>query len=524
MSSSGGTSRLSGLKRIVRLYLKSRIGMIGLIIIVFFLTLAGLASVIAPNNPVTGIVAAPFDVPTWSTLLPWYTSVPVDARPLNTTFNSVASVDAWTWSPGASESVTSVTPPYQKAYTGSLLVNASVTGRALRNASDPNLPGGVVFFTLTKTFKFTGSPPAAYTAYLLFEPLEMKNVSHIYVRLVIYDPKGDNFSMAALQPSSLYSDVVFYPYQAGQWVQISIPDDILPITPIQAYANTLNPCPLVFNGSGTYRFSVQVLAVPTSHAAQSAISVRIANAALYMQGGAYGPLGTDNQGRDVWAQFVWGSQVSLLIGIFSGIGAVALGAIIGVGGGYLGGVPDEAIGRFTDFFLVLPFLPLLLILVTLLAANAALYANIYWWVILIFVVLSWPGIAKIIRAQVLSIKERQYVEASRALGSETGHILRKHIIPNVMGLVYSQVALNVAGFILLEAALDFLAISIHSVTTMTWGLMLTYSLPFAVNNPNLSYVWWWFLPPGIAIALLSVAFVLVGFALDSIFNPRLRAR
>jgi len=139
-------------------------------------------------------------------------------------------------------------------------------------------------------------------------------------------------------------------------------------------------------------------------------------------------------------------------------------------------------------------------------------------------VISWPGIAKIIRSQVLSVKERPFVEASRAVGSGTGHILRRHILPNVMGLVYSQVALNVAGFIILEAALDFLAISTNSVGIISWGLMLTYSLPLAITATSQSHVWWWFLPPGISIASLSLAFVLVGFALDSVFNPKLRAR
>jgi peptide/nickel transport system permease protein len=125
---------------------------------------------------------------------------------------------------------------------------------------------------------------------------------------------------------------------------------------------------------------------------------------------------------------------------------------------------------------------------------------------------------------VLSVKERSYVEASRALGADTGHVLRKHILPNVTGLVYSQVALNVSGFILLEAALDFLTVSLYSPGVTSWGIMLTQALPDATGNSAASYVWWWFLPPGIAIALLSLAFVLVGFALDSIFNPRLRAR
>lgn len=173
---------------------------------------------------------------------------------------------------------------------------------------------------------------------------------------------------------------------------------------------------------------------------------------------------------------------------------------------------------------MIPFLPLLIVAIFIISQNATLYAGVYYWIILLFIILTWPSIGKIIRSQVLTVKERSYVEASRAVGGGTGHIMRRHLLPNVMGLVYSQVALNVSGFILLEAALDFLAVSIHPLTTITWGAMLTQALPDAISNATASYVWWWFLPPGIAIAALSLAFVLVGFALDSIFNPRLRAR
>jgi peptide/nickel transport system permease protein len=213
-----------------------------------------------------------------------------------------------------------------------------------------------------------------------------------------------------------------------------------------------------------------------------------------------------------------------LIGILSGVGSVALGALVGLAAGYIGGITDEFLGRVTDFFLVLPFLPLLIVVTLIISQNSAMIKSMYAWVVVIFIILSWPSIAKIIRSQVLSIKERQYVEASRAVGGGTGHIIRRHILPNVMGLVYSQIALNVSGFILLEAALDFLAVNIRPLDVTTWGVMLTKALPFATADRIHGYVWWWFLPPGISIASLSLAFVLVGFALDSIFNPRLRAR
>ena len=321
----------------------------------------------------------------------------------------------------------------------------------------------------------------------------------------------------------------------SSWQTVNVLSTLVSSTNIPVLGNTTNPSSVVFAKKGTYDLTMELQGVPCQPGGvaqmgtcvpgnNTSISVLIATANFHISGDAYGLLGTDNLGRDIWSEFVWGSQISLLIGVLSGVGAVALGTIAGLAAGYLGGGWDEIISRVTDFVLVLPFLPFLIICVFIIQQNPAALANVYWWIIIIFVVISWPSIAKIIRSQVLTVKEREYVEASRALGGGTGHIIRKHILPNVMGLVYSQVALNVSGFILLEAALDYLSISIHSITTITWGIMLTQSLPFAVGDSLNSYVWWWFLPPGIAIAALSLAFVLVGFALDSVFNPRLRAR
>jgi len=135
--------------------------------------------------------------------------------------------------------------------------------------------------------------------------------------------------------------------------------------------------------------------------------------------------------------------------------------------------------------------------------------------------LGWNGIARIIRSQVLTVKQRQFVEASRALGAKDRHIIWKHVLPNVMGLVYANTAITVPSAILTEAALTFLGFGDPS--TISWGTMLSHA-QVAFTSSLHSFVWWWFFPPGIAIALLSMSFVFVGFSLDSILNPRLRKR
>jgi len=512
---------LSGLKRTLKLYSKSKIGMIGLIIILFYIILALFSPQLAPVNPVTAYdVAAPYSVPAWATLFPQYGGLAVTSDPISTVFTTQSAVSSW--HPSGTNYTASID-------NGSLLLNSSfvpirgiVKQNLDGNPKNPYLPGGQAIYSMSQKFQYTSKPPTQFTIYTTITPLVMKNVSDIYVNFIVSNPKA-NYSLASVQGYALSSEIDISQYQVGQPTQVNVSSAYLSSSGLPSFASTNDPAGIVFNGTGTYTLTMQIQAVPTAYNG-TAVSMLISGVDFHILGGAYGLLGTDNYGRDVWSQFVWGSRISLLIGILSGIGAVLLGTLVGLAAGYLGGVSDEILGRVSDFFLVIPFLPLLIVLVFIIGQNPVLFQSVYFWVILIFIILSWPFIGKLIRSQVLTVKERAYVEASRAVGGGTGHILRRHILPNVMGLVYSQIALNVSGFILLEAALDFLAVSIHPIGTITWGIMLTNALPDATSNAAASYVWWWFLPPGIAIASLSLAFVLVGFALDSIFNPKLRAR
>lgn len=563
---------LSGWKRTAKLYAKSTIGMIGLIIIIFFVVLAVFAPQLGPNNPVvapTGSAPLPatpppalLSPPAWATVLPGYQNLVVTSTPIPPTdLNTQAALAAWKMSgqnytvtisseaPGAADGYT--------AYAGSMLLNASIVpNETIASSSHPNarLPYGQVFFSMSRSFTFdakAGEVPFTFHVEALLEPLTMVNVSDIYLNFIISGPSG-NFSLSSVNTPNLQPQVEIDPTllppggktnsSSSYWEQLDVNSELLPGSDIPKL-NLGNASSIIFTKTGTYTLTMQLQGVPCQSTnssaysveypespascdpvANSSISMLITTATFHVVGGAYGLLGTDALGRDLWSEFVWGSQISLLIGILSGVGAVALGTLAGLAAGYVGGMGDEIIMRITDFVLVLPFLPFLIICVFIIERSPGALASIYWWIILLFIIISWPAIARIIRSQVLTVKERAYVEASRAVGGGTWHIIRKHILPNVMGLVYSQVALNVAGFILLEAALDFLSVSIHSIYTMTWGIMLTQALPFAVSDASASYVWWWFLPPGIAIAALSLAFVLVGFALDSVFNPRLRAR
>ena len=531
MSSTRGA--FDDIKRNVRLYMKSKIGVVGAAIIIFFVVLAVFAPNISQYDPVFGYnVASPWSVPAWAVIFPQYQGLAVTQYVAGPTDFSTAN-GATSWNFQAANGGTlnytksSVTPPLPDKFlprnpSGTLLVNATIPPNA-PNGSSKYLPGGKVFFTMYQTYQWSSKPPTSFVMNATVEPVAMRNVSAIYLNYMITTPAGKNYSFSISDISSLVTpQVTFIPKQIGKWTTSSLPSGLLSASGIPQYFSVAYPSKVIFNQAGTYKFIMEVQGVPTG--SNPAISLRLASASLKVNGGAFGILGTDSLGRDVWSQFVWGARVSLLIGVLSGVGAVGLGTLLGIAAGYLGGFWDEALGRITDFVLVLPFLPLLIIVTFILSQSPYLVKTVYTWIILIFTILSWPTIAKIVRSQVLTVKERSYVEASRAVGGGTGHVLRKHILPNVTGLVYSQVALNVSGFILLEAALDFLTVALYSPNVISWGLILTYSLADATSNSAASYVWWWFLPPGIAIAALSLAFVLVGFALDQVFNPRLRAR
>jgi peptide/nickel transport system permease protein len=223
-------------------------------------------------------------------------------------------------------------------------------------------------------------------------------------------------------------------------------------------------------------------------------------------------MGTDDLGRPVLTLTIYGTRISLLVGLVSTLMTVFLGTSIGLVAGYYGGWREAVLMRLTDWFLVIPFLPLAIVLATLLGASL-------FTIIFVIGVTSWPSTARIIRAQVLSLKTRPYVERARALGAGDWHLVTRHVLPNVGPLVFANTVLIVAVAILSESTLSFLGLGdpLHT----SWGTILDNAFgagaPFAGN-------WWWILPPGLAIVFVVLAFTMVGYALDEILNPKLRAR
>ena len=224
-------------------------------------------------------------------------------------------------------------------------------------------------------------------------------------------------------------------------------------------------------------------------------------------------LGTDNFGRDIFSELLYGAQTSIIVGIISAVIASFLGAAVGLYSGYVGGWKDEAVMRLNDVVLSIPWLVLMIIV-------AAFIGKIdLTGIILIIGLTGWSTTARMVRAQVLSVKERQYIERARCIGSSEMSIIRRHIFPNTFPLIFANTILTVAVSILSEATLSFLGLRPSGV--VTWGTMLSYANEYDAFSNGLE---WWTLAPGLSIVGVVLGFTLLGYALDEILNPKLRHR
>jgi peptide/nickel transport system permease protein len=238
----------------------------------------------------------------------------------------------------------------------------------------------------------------------------------------------------------------------------------------------------------------------------------ICNGIPYSPPSLHFPFGTDNFGRSILALTVWGSRISLTVGLIATAIAMIIGSLIGIIAGYFGRWPETILMRLTDWFLVIPFLPLAIVLASILGRRLSS-------IIIVIGVTSWPSTARIVRAQVLSVKTRLYVERAQALGAGTWHLVSRHILPNVGPLILANTILTVAIAILSETTLSFLGLG--DPLSISWGTILEFAFGGGAAG---SGQWWWIVPPGLAIVAVVLAFTLCGFALDEIVNPKLRER
>ena len=224
------------------------------------------------------------------------------------------------------------------------------------------------------------------------------------------------------------------------------------------------------------------------------------------------PLGTDHKGQDIYSMTLYGARASLYVGLVATAISALLGAVIGLAAGYFGRATDEVLMRATDFFLVLPWFPLMIVMMAILGRE-------FVWVIVVIGITSWPSTARIVRSQVLTVKERQFIERARAIGAGDGHIISKHIMPNVMPLIFANTVLLISLAIFSESFLSFFGLGDPMV--ISWGGMLEGAYQFGAFYKG---AWWYILPPGLCILAMVLSFSLIGYALDDVLNPKLRRR
>ncbi len=220
-------------------------------------------------------------------------------------------------------------------------------------------------------------------------------------------------------------------------------------------------------------------------------------------------LGTDDGGKDVLSAFIFGSRVSLLVGFAASLISLVIGGMVGLVAGYYGGRLGNVLMRLTDVFLVIPDLPLMIVTVAIVGPSL-------WNIILVIGLLGWTGTARLVRAQALSIKERQFVVRARAIGASDLHILRRHIFPLVLPLMLANTVLVISLSILSESTLSFLGLG--DPTTLSWGGMLNFAFTRGAISAR---AWWPLIAPGLGIVWVVLACTLVGNSLEEVLNPRL---
>jgi peptide/nickel transport system permease protein len=241
--------------------------------------------------------------------------------------------------------------------------------------------------------------------------------------------------------------------------------------------------------------------------------------------GAGHPFGTDELGRDMLNLTVHGARISMTIGFMATIITIVVGAVIGIVAGYVGGRTDAILMRLTDFFLVLPTFVLAIILAPIILDSIGPDAELFGIratllvIVIVIGLTSWATTARIIRSQVLSVKERMFVDRARVIGSGPGRIMRRHIFPNVVNLIVAQTVLTFATAVFTETTLSF--IGLGDPFQPSWGEILNAAQ--SSGAPGLG-AWWYIAPPAACVVLVVLGFTLVGNALDDVLNPKVGSR
>lgn len=492
-------------KDFLSIFTRNKRGVLGVLILVFFGVTALLAPLMTSYDPVhDNYLAGDYAVPIWLKYVLGtdraesqnYLMLPEKEVGFPT---SASLLQEWNFTSPSTHVSLQYDPTFGNKKAGSGIVTFT------REAG--KFSGEVTKARLTRQFHYPFSgPPTRFSCQISFLAEGVEDIQQL--EIVSFIKRVENISAYTSYP--LWNTKIYK----------STPEWKMPHPAIDSYHSSLkerfgnitsDPARIVFSNSVDYIFDVELRFTDSPLTVGPVqVTVYLDDLNIKFYGSAFGLLGTDQRGRDIFSQLVYGARISLLVGLLSAFLSVTIGLALGLISGYLGKIVDEIMMRFTDMLLVLPSLPLLIVLIAVLGPSL-------WNLILLIGVLGWMGFARMVRSQVLSLRERPFIEAAKAVGAGKFHIILKHILPNVMSLVYVTLAMSVPSAILSEAALSWLGL--FDPRVMSWGRML-HDAQFEQGIDKL----WWIGPPGICIAVVSISFILLGYALDEILNPKLRKR
>jgi len=473
----GRTGIVRSIKDVFSQFRRYKIGFLGFIIIVVFIFIAVFAPFITQNDPNAMGVADSWAMPIWMKLHPEYKDLPP-----NLMFD-----DGWDdW-----------------IISGDSIPNVNILQENLTiSSAEGKTEGESQSVELIYKFEYMYAPPKRFIIKLPFE-VNMHGSKTLQLKLYLVDSEDKRWELY----SGSYTNNISY------WNPPLVIDSRSYLLNLKlGFGVHENVAKKIMDLKGVYKILLQVKIIDCTSNAKGDLKLTLGRLTFRIPGQVYGLLGTDNFGGDLFSQLIYSSRVSLIVGILAASISISIGTIVGVIAGFKGGLVDQILIYFTDTLIFLPIIPLLI------ALSVYFGKNLYFMIILI-ASLSWMGLARQSRAFVMSLRESMFVEAERAIGASEIYIVFKHVIPQLAPLIYVGIIFRVPGAILLEAALSFLGLGDPRIPS--WGKML-YNARYAGAFGRLT--WWWLIPPGLCITILTLAFIFMGHALDEILNPRLKAR
>jgi ABC-type dipeptide/oligopeptide/nickel transport system permease subunit len=499
------------LKNFMKIFTRNRRGMLGIIILLLFTILAIAAPLITPYSPIEipahpsrPLVADKFTKPFWYKYLPLGEQTSENVEPIrDPDFTTEASLEEFDFT----ASVIGQSGVSNPQFVSDFGYNEKGCTKIVfqREATENHF--GLVTANITKLFNWPYSRSASRFLGVVAIWVDTSEYVPVTVNVILEKDGGErrldwwNQTFDTSGATWVLPDPMIDSNVQKSWLKEKFGDD------------WMYPQEVMFSEPANYKYGVEIMfndtQSPTGEDVEATVYIDDLNIQVF--GNSFGILGTDQHGRDILTQLLYGARISLLVGILSAVFSTAVGLIVGLVAGYMGKFVDQILMRFTDMLLVIPDTPLYIVLMAVLRPSI-------WNLILLITVIGWTGFARIVRSQVLSLRERPFIEAAKAVGAGKFRIILRHITPNVMNLVYVTLATSVPYAIVSEAWLSWLGL--YDPTVMTWGRMLHDAQSAALGIK----MWWWIIPPGITIALISLSFILLGYALDEILNPKLRKR